>query len=110
PWRTTNSTLADFNGSPSSIIEGTYRQNDMTLNTSRRNVIATSGPDKYLVSFAVTTDAAQAVGDGPAPDAIINGFRFTTPGASTPAPAPAPIPAPAPAPVGLPAQAPATAP
>jgi Probable lipoprotein LpqN len=102
-WQTTNASQADFGGFPSSIIEGTYRQNDMTLNTSRRNVIATSGYDKYLVSFAVTTDAAQAVADGPATDAIINGFRVTTPGAATPAPAPAPTPAP----VGLPAQAPA---
>ncbi len=58
-WRTTNASLADFNGSPSSIIEGTYRQNEMTLNTSRRNVIVTSGPDKYLVSLAVTTEAAR---------------------------------------------------
>jgi hypothetical protein len=105
-WQTTNASQADFGGFPSSIIEGTYRQNDMTLNTSRRNVIATSGSDKYLVSFSVTTDASQAVADGPATDAIINGFRVTAPGAATPAPAPAP----APAPVGLPGQAPATAP
>ena len=47
--------MADFNGFPSSMIEGTYRQNNMTLNTSRRNVIATSGTDRYLVSLAVTT-------------------------------------------------------
>jgi hypothetical protein len=105
-WQTTNASQADFGGFPSSIIEGTYRQNDMTLNTSRRNVIATSGPDKYLVSFSVTTDAAQAVADGPATDAIINGFRVTAPGAATPAPAPAPTPAP----VGLPGQAPTPAP
>ena len=78
--------MADFGGFPSSIIEGTYRENDMTLNTSRRNVIATSGRDKYLVSFAVTTDAALAVADGPATDAIINGFRVTAPGAPAPAP------------------------
>jgi len=105
-WQTTNASQADFGGFPSSIIEGTYRQNDMTLNTSRRNVIATSGSDKYLVSFSVTTDAAQAVADGPATDAIINGFRVTAPGAATPAPAPAPTPAP----VGLPGQAPPAAP
>jgi Probable lipoprotein LpqN len=122
-WQTTNASQADFGGFPSSIIEGTYRQNDMTLNTSRRNIIATSGPDKYLVSFSVTTDAAQAVADGPATDAIINGFRVTAPGTatstSTPAPtaglsgaAPVGLPAQAPpaAPVGLPAQAPAAAP
>ena len=106
-WQTTNASQADFGGFPSSVIEGTYRQNDMTLNTSRRNVIATSGPDKYLVSFAVTTDAATAVADGPATDAIINGFRVTAPGAAALS-GPAPVAAtPTPAPVALPAPPPA---
>jgi Probable lipoprotein LpqN len=86
-WRTTNASLADFNGSPSSIIEGTYRDNELTLNTSRRHVIVTSGPDNYLVSLAVTTDAATAVGEAPATDAIVNGFRVGPPG-SNPPPAP----------------------
>jgi hypothetical protein len=105
-WRTTNASQADFGGFPSSIIEGTYRQNDMTLNTSRRHVIATSGSDKYLVSLSVTTALSQAVTDGPATDAIITGFRVAVPGA----PAPAPAQAPATAPVGVPAQAAGTAP
>ena len=43
-WRATDASLADFGGMPSSIIEGTYRENNMTLNTSRRHVIATAGP------------------------------------------------------------------
>ena len=108
-WRSTNATLADFNGSPSSIIEGTYRENDMTLNTSRRHVIVTSGPDKYLVSLAVTTDAATAVAEAPATDAIVNGFRVGPPG-SIPPPAPPQGPAaPAPAAVPPPAAPPATA-
>jgi hypothetical protein len=84
-WRNTNASLADFNGSPSSVIEGTYRQNEMTLNTSRRNVIVTSGPDKYLVSLAVTTDATQAVAEAPSTDGIINGFRVGPPGSIPPA-------------------------
>jgi hypothetical protein len=119
-WQTTNASMADFGGFPSSIIEGTYRDGDMLLNTSRRNVIATSGRDKYLVSLAVTTDRAVAVGDAPATDAIINGFRVTAPGAAAPVPAPAqapgaapvgvPAPAPGAAPVGVPPQAPGTAP
>ncbi len=96
-WRTTNASLADFNGSPSSIIEGTYRENQMTLNTSRRHVIVTSGPDKYLVSLAVNTDAATAVGEAAATDAIINGFRVGPPG-SNPPPAPPPAPPAAPVP------------
>ncbi|WP_103021823.1 LpqN/LpqT family lipoprotein [Mycobacterium avium] len=101
-WQPTNASMADFGGFPSSIVEGTYRDGDLTLNTSRRHVIATSGPDKYLVSLAVTTDRAVAVADAPATDAIVNGFRVTVPGASAPAPT-AP-------PVALPAQAPALAP
>lgn len=36
-WQTTNASMANFDGFPSSIIEGTYRENDMTLNTSRRH-------------------------------------------------------------------------
>jgi hypothetical protein len=105
-WQTTNASMADFGGFPSSIIEGTYRDGDMTLNTSRRNLIATSGHDKYLVSFAVTTDRAVAVADAPATDAIVNGFRVTTPGAAASAPALTP----GTAPVGIPAQTPGTAP
>jgi hypothetical protein len=114
-WQSTNASMADFDGFPSSVIEGTYREGDMTLNTSRRHILATSGHDTYLVSFSVTTDRAVAIGDAPATDAIISGFRVAAPGAAAPVPAPAPTaagpaPAPAAAPVGLPAQAPATAP
>ncbi|MBY0443306.1 MAG: LpqN/LpqT family lipoprotein [Mycobacteriaceae bacterium] len=97
-WQTTNSSLADFGGFPSSIIEGTYSQDGMVLNTSRRHVIATSGSDKYLVSLAVTTALAQAVADGPATNAIVNGFRVTVPGVPAVPAAPA-----APAVPGVPA-------
>ncbi|CKM35530.1 secreted proline rich protein MTC28 (proline rich 28 kDa antigen) [Mycobacterium tuberculosis] len=101
-WQTTNASMANFDGFPSSIIEGTYRENDMTLNTSRRHVIATSGADKYLVSLSVTTARSQGVTDGPATDAIVNGFQVV----AHAAPAQAPAPAPGSAPVGLPGQAP----
>lgn len=74
-WQTTNASMADFNGMPSSLIEGTYRQNDMTLNTSRRHVIVPVGPDKYLVSLAVTTALSQVVAEADATDGIVNGFR-----------------------------------
>jgi len=107
-WRSTNASLADFNGSPSSIIEGTYRENQMTLNTSRRHVIVTSGPDKYLASLAVTTDAATAVGEAPATDAIVNGFRVGPPG-SNPPPAPPPAPPQVPAAPAVAASLPSTA-
>src|SRR5271166_6178685 len=79
-WQTTNASLADFNGLPSSLIEGTYRQNDMTLNTSRRHVIVPVGGDKYLVSLSVTTSLNQVVAAANATDAIVNGFRVA-PGA-----------------------------
>ncbi|MGB8390248.1 LpqN/LpqT family lipoprotein [Mycobacterium sp.] len=104
-WQTTNASMADFGGFPSSIIGGTYRDGDVMLNTARRHVIATSGRDKYLVSLSVTTDLAQAAADAPATNAILSGFRVAAPGAA----APAPVQAPSKAPVGLPGQTPATA-
>lgn len=88
-WQTTGASLADFYGLPSSIIEGTYRQNDMTLNTSRRHVIVPTGPDKYLVSLSVTSQASSqgAPSAADATDAIVNGFRVApvTPAAPPPA-------------------------
>jgi hypothetical protein len=87
-WRATDGSLADFGGMPSSVIEGTYRENSMTLNTSRRHVIATAGPDKYLVTLSVTTSVDQVVASADATDAIVNGFKVSLPGApmSTPPP------------------------
>lgn len=96
-WQSTDASLANFDGFPSSIIEGTYRQNDMTLNTSRRHVIAASGADHYLVSLSVTSAATTqgATTAADATDAIANGFSITptTGAAPTPAPPPAPPPA-----------------
>lgn len=89
-WRSTDGSLADFGGMPSSIIEGTYRQNNHTLNTSRRHVIAQSGPDRYLVTLSVTTSAQVSVAAGEATDAVVNGFRVTSPDAALPAPPPPP--------------------
>jgi hypothetical protein len=118
-WQTTNASLTNLGSFPSSVIEGTYRENDMTLNTSRRHVLATSGSEKYLVSLSVTTAASQAVGDAPATDAIVNGFRVATPGvggqaadrAGAPAPqAPAGPATPAAPPVATPPAAPAAPP
>jgi hypothetical protein len=116
-WQSTDGSLAPFGGFPSSIIEGAFRQNDMMLNTSRRHIIATAGPEKYLVSMSVTTAFNQAVAAAGATDAIVNGFRVTDPAAVVPTPVPAALPAPAtpaaapalPAPA-LPAAAPAVAP
>lgn len=103
-WQSTAASMADFGGFPSSIIEGTYRENDLTLNTSRRHVIAKSGADTYLLSLFVTTAANQVVATSAATDAIVNGFRVAVPGAVAPAAAPA-VAAAAPAPSSAPAPA-----
>ncbi len=96
-WRSTDGSITEVAGMPSSLIEGTYRENAMTLNTSRRNVIAPSGPDHYLVSLAVTTSVDQVVPAANATDAIVNGFKVSSPSAmpvAPPAAAPG-LPAPA---------------
>jgi hypothetical protein len=87
-WRATNASFTDYGGMPSSLIEGTYRENSMTLNTSRRHVIATSGPDKYLVSLSVTTSVDQVVAAADATDAVLRGFRVSAPAPPAPAPLP----------------------
>lgn len=96
-WRSTDASFASFGGMPSALIEGTYRENSMTLNTSRRHVIATAGPDKYLVSLAVTTSLDQVVPAAEATEAIVRGFRVSVPAPAAP---PAPDAPPAPAPPG----------
>src|SRR4051812_13933245 len=85
-WRTTDGSLGEFAGMPSSVIEGTSRENSMTLNPSRRHVVAPAGPDKYLVSLSVTTSVDQVVAAADATDAIVNGFKVSLPGPPTPAP------------------------
>ena len=95
-WQSTAASMADFGGFPSSVIGGTYRENDVTLNTSRRHLIAQSGADRYLVSLFVTTSASQVVATAAATDAIVNGFKVIdpatvpqVPAAAAAAPAPA---------------------
>jgi hypothetical protein len=113
-WRSTDGSMGEIAGMPTSNIEGTYRENAMTLNTSRRHILATTGPDKYLVSLAVTTSIDQVVAAADATDAIVRGFKVSvpTPGAATPAGEPAPAGAatpadqPAPSPSAPGAQAP----
>jgi Probable lipoprotein LpqN len=91
-FRAIDASLADFGAMPSSFIEGTYRENAMTLNTSRRHVIATTSPDRYLVSLSVSSSAGnQGVSTAAeATDAVLKGFKVSAPAPSTPAPPPAP--------------------
>lgn len=107
-WRATGGSIAEVGGVPTSIIEGTYRENNMTLNTSRRHIVATSGTDRYLVSLSVTTAESQSVAAAAATDAIVNGFRVAAPvpvaapaAALTPPVAPAAPAGPAAVPVSL---------
>ena len=109
-WRSTDASLADYGGMPSAAIEGTYRQNNVTLNTSKRHIIATSGPDRYLVTLAVTTSEQVSVAAGNATDAIVNGFRVTSPDAPAPVPAPAPAAPAAPAAAAAPQAVPGLVP
>jgi Probable lipoprotein LpqN len=90
-WRATDASLADFDGMPSALIEGTYRENSQTLNTWRRHMIATAGPDRYLVSLSLTTTVQEAVAAADDTDAIARGFRVSAPN-PTPAPPPAGVP------------------
>jgi hypothetical protein len=87
-WRATNGSMGEIGGMPTSTIEGTYRENSMTLDTSRRHIIATSGPDKYLVSLSVTTSLDQVVAAADATDAIVRGFKVSVPGPTPPPGAP----------------------
>lgn len=91
-WRTTDASMGDFHGMPSALIEGTYRESSMALNTSRRHVIAASGPDKYLVSLAVTSTVDQAIASANATDAIVTGFRVSAPEPAPASPEPPPPP------------------
>ena len=70
---------------PSSYIEGTYRQNNMTLNASRRHVIAQAGATRYLVTLTVTTSAQVSLAARSATNAILGGFRVGVPRAPSPA-------------------------
>lgn len=88
-WRTTNASLAEFGGMPSAMIEGSYRENNMSLNTARRHTIATAGHDTYLVTLSVTTTVGEAVATANATEAITNGFKITVPGAPAPTASPA---------------------
>lgn len=87
-WQTTDASLQPYGGFPSSRIEGTFRENDSTVNTFRRHVIASTGADHYLVSLSVNTSVNQVVASAGATDAIANGFRVTDPAAVAAAPAP----------------------
>ncbi len=72
-----NASTADFDGFPSSMIEGSYDTDGKRLHTYRRVVIpATPAPafQRYLVLFSVTTAADQTVTEAGDVEAIIKSF------------------------------------
>jgi hypothetical protein len=71
-----NST-ADFNGFPSSMIQGSYDLDGMRLHSWNRIVIATGSPpakQRYLVQLTISGLADQAVAQSTDIEAIIRGF------------------------------------
>lgn len=72
-----NASDADFDGFPSSMIEGSYDLNGKRLHTYNRVVIpVTPAPrfQRYLVQFTVTTLADQAAPQSGDVEAVIKGF------------------------------------
>ena len=66
---------ADFDGFPSSMIEGSYDHTGTRLHTYNRIVFpVTSKFDRYLVQFTVTTLADQAAAAAPDVQKVIEGF------------------------------------
>lgn len=75
-----NASTADFDGFPSSMIEGSYDLNDKRLHSYNRVVIpVTPAPtfQRYLVQLTVTTLADQAATASDDVEAIIKGFSVT---------------------------------
>lgn len=72
-----NSSSDDFEGFPSSMIEGSYELNGTRVHTYNRIVIpVTPAPafQRYLVQFTVTSLADQAAAQAPDVQQIIEGF------------------------------------
>jgi len=76
-FRLLDASNEDFNGFPSSMVQGTYDLDGQRLHSWFRMVIATgSAPadQRYLVQLSVTAAADDAPGQAAAVDAITKGF------------------------------------
>ncbi|MCV7125529.1 LpqN/LpqT family lipoprotein [Mycobacterium lacus] len=72
-----DASTADFNGFPSSMIQGSYDLNGARLHSWNRVVIATGSPpanQRYLVQLTITSLAREAVAQASDIEAIIRGF------------------------------------
>ena len=68
---------SDFNGFPSSMIQGSYDAEGTRLHSYNRMVIATGSPpakQRYLVQLTITSLASQAVAQSSEIETIIHGF------------------------------------
>jgi hypothetical protein len=68
---------ADFNGFPSSMIQGSYDADGMRMHSYNRMVIATGSPpakQRYLVQLTITSLANEAVAQSSEIETIIRGF------------------------------------
>lgn len=73
-----NSSEDDFQGFPSSMIEGSYDHLGTRLHTYNRVIIpVTTTFDRYLVQFTVTTLADQAAASAPDVEKVIAGFSVS---------------------------------
>ena len=73
-----NSSDDDFNGFPSSMIEGSYDHLGTRVHTYNRVIIpVTPAFDRYLVQFTVTTLADQAAAAAPDVEKVIEGFSVS---------------------------------
>jgi len=72
-----DASTADFNGFPSSMIQGSYDLDGTRLHSWNRIVVPTGPPpanQRYLVQLTITTLADQAVAQSNDVEAIIRGF------------------------------------
>ncbi len=72
-----DASTADYNGFPSSMIQGSYDLDGTRLHSWNRIVIPTGSPpanQRYLVQLTITSLADQAAAQAPDIEAIIHGF------------------------------------
>lgn len=72
-----NASVADFNGFPSSMVEGSYELKGARMHSYNRVVIASGsapGNERYFVQLIINSFAAQTVADSSDVEGIIRGF------------------------------------
>ena len=72
-----DASTADFNGFPSSMIQGSYDQDNMRMHSYNRIVLATGSPpgkQRYLVQLTVTSLANEAVTQSSGIETVISGL------------------------------------